>query len=81
AADAEPDEKPEEAVEIQPRGSSRAASVQDLGAVSNPNLGRDREVCFELRVRVDLLPPALRQAFEEAGASEIVLPAELRLKR
>lgn len=80
AADEEPEEKPEEAAAIAPRGSSRAASVQDLGAVSNPNLGREREVRFELRVRVDLLPPALRKAFEEAGASEIVLPAELRLK-
>lgn len=81
AAEEEAEAKPEEAIEIAPRGSSRAASVQDLGAVSNPNLGREREICFELRVRVDLLPPALRQAFEEAGASEIVLPAELRLKR
>jgi len=77
----EAEEKPEAEIEIAQRGSSRAASVQDLGAVSNPNLGRERELCFELRVRVDLLPPALRQAFEDAGASEIVLPAELRLKR
>lgn len=81
AAEEEAEAKPEETIEIAPRGSSRAASVQDLGAVSNPNLGRDRELCFELRVRVDLLPPVLRQAFEDAGASEIVLPAELRLKR
>jgi pSer/pThr/pTyr-binding forkhead associated (FHA) protein len=80
AAEEELEAKPEAAIELVPRGSSRAASVQDLGAVSNPNLDRDREVCFELRVRVDLLPPALRKAFEEAGASEIVLPAELRLK-
>lgn len=84
AADEDLEEKPEheseEAIEIAVRGSSRAASVQDLGAVSNPNLGREREVCFELRVRVDLLPPALRRAFEEAGATELVLPAELRLK-
>jgi len=32
-------------------------------------------------VRLDLLPPALRQAFEEAGMTELVLPAELRLKK
>ncbi len=60
------------------RGSSRASSVQDLGRTSQPNLSA--EVRFELHVRVDLLPPALRQAFVDAGASEIVLPAELRLK-
>ena len=45
--------------------------------MSQPNL---RELVFELRVRVELLPPALREAFEAAGASEVVLPAELRLK-
>ena len=61
------------------RGSSRASSVQDLGRTSQPNLA-SAEVRFELRVRVDLLPPALRKAFADAGASEIVLPAELRLK-
>jgi pSer/pThr/pTyr-binding forkhead associated (FHA) protein len=71
-------EKPAaEATEM--RGSSRASSVQDLGRTSQPNLSA--EVCFELRVRLDLLPPALRQAFVEAGASDLVVPAELRVKR
>jgi pSer/pThr/pTyr-binding forkhead associated (FHA) protein len=70
-------EKP--AAEAPPmRGSSRASSVQDLGRTSQPNLSA--EVRFELRVRLDLLPPALRKAFADAGASEIVLPAELLLK-
>ncbi len=71
-------EKPEAPVSPL-RGSSRASSVQDLGRVSAPKLA-EREVVLELRVRVDLLPPALRDAFEAAGASELVLPAELRLK-
>ena len=70
-------EKPEAPVVAPLRGSSRATSVQELGRVSQPNL---RELVFELRVRVELLPPALREAFEAAGASELVLPAELRLK-
>lgn len=70
-------EKPEAPVVAPLRSSSRATSVQQLGRVSQPNL---REVVFELRVRVDLLPPALRDAFEAAGASEVVLPAELRIK-
>jgi pSer/pThr/pTyr-binding forkhead associated (FHA) protein len=71
--------KPEpEAVPL--RGSSRATSVQDLGRASSPQLAADRQLRFELRVRLDLLPPALRQAFEEAGASELVVPAELHLK-
>jgi len=76
---AEEVEKPEAPVAAPLRGSSRATSVQDLGRVSAPKLG-EREVVFELRVRVELLPPALREAFEAAGASELVLPAELRLK-
>jgi pSer/pThr/pTyr-binding forkhead associated (FHA) protein len=70
-------EKPETPVVAPLRSSSRATSVQQLGRVSQPNL---REVVFELRVRVDLLPPALREAFEAASASEVVLPAELRIK-
>lgn len=69
-------EKPADAVPL--RGSSRSSSVQDLGRSSQPNLAA--EARFELRVRLDLLPPALRRAFEEAGANEIVIPAELRLK-
>jgi pSer/pThr/pTyr-binding forkhead associated (FHA) protein len=72
-------EKPEAPVAVPLRGSSRATSVQDLGRVSAPKLG-EREVVFELRVRVELLPPALRDAFEAAGAGELVLPAELRVK-
>lgn len=70
-------EKPEAPVAVPLRASSRATSVQELGRVSQPNL---RELVFELRVRVELLPPALREAFEAAGASELVLPAELRIK-
>jgi pSer/pThr/pTyr-binding forkhead associated (FHA) protein len=76
---AEEVEKLEAPVAVPLRGSSRATSLQDLGRVSAPKLG-EREVVFELRVRVELLPPALREAFEAAGASELVLPAELRLK-
>jgi pSer/pThr/pTyr-binding forkhead associated (FHA) protein len=78
-AEADEAEKPEAPVAAPLRGSSRATSVQDLGRVSAPKLG-EREVVFELRVRVDLLPTALREAFEAAGATELVLPAELRLK-
>ncbi|MCX5736983.1 MAG: FHA domain-containing protein [Proteobacteria bacterium] len=70
-------EKPEAPVAAPLRASSRATSVQELGRVSQPNL---RELVFELRVRVELLPPALREAFEAAGTSELVLPAELRIK-
>lgn len=80
AADEGEADKPDDAA-IPLRGSSRATSVQDLARISQPNLGREPEVCFELRVRVDLLPPALRRAFEEAGASDLVLPAELRLRK
>jgi pSer/pThr/pTyr-binding forkhead associated (FHA) protein len=70
-------EKPEAPAAAPLRGSSRATSVQELGRVSQPNL---RELVFELRVRVEALPPALREAFEAAGTSELVLPAELRIK-
>lgn len=78
-AETDETEKPEEPVATPLRGSSRATSVQDLGRLSAPKLG-EREVVFELRVRVELLPPALREAFEAAGATELVLPAELRVK-
>jgi pSer/pThr/pTyr-binding forkhead associated (FHA) protein len=71
----------EKAEEVELRGSSRASSVQDLGRMSNPNLGSERQLRLELRVRLDLLPPALRRALEEAGESDLVLPAELHLKR
>jgi pSer/pThr/pTyr-binding forkhead associated (FHA) protein len=70
-------EKQVDATEL--RGSSRATSVQDLRRASQPNVASP-EVCFEVRVRVDLLPPALRRAFEESGTSDLVIPAELRLK-
>lgn len=71
------DEKPEVPAAAPLRGSSRASSVQDLNRISQPDL---REIVLELRLRVDLLPPALREAFEQVGANELVLPAELRLK-
>jgi pSer/pThr/pTyr-binding forkhead associated (FHA) protein len=70
-------EKPEAPVAVPLRSSSRATSVQELGGASQPNV---RELVFELRVRVELLPPALREAFEAAGTTELVLPAELRIK-
>jgi predicted component of type VI protein secretion system len=76
---AEEIEKPETPVAAPLRGSSRATSVQDLGRVSAPKLG-EREIVFELRVRAELLPPVLREAFEAAGVTELVLPAELRVK-
>lgn len=74
----EPDEKPADAAAL--RGSSRASSVQDLGRTSQPSL-EVAHLRLELRVRMDLLPPALRRAFEEASASELVLPAELCLRK
>jgi pSer/pThr/pTyr-binding forkhead associated (FHA) protein len=74
------DEPEKPAVEAAPvRGSSRASSVQDLARTSSPNISA--EVKLELRIRLDLLPPALREAFAEAGASDVVVPAELHLKR
>lgn len=75
----DPAAKPEDATPL--RGSSRASSVQDLGRASNPNLEPERQLRLELRVRLDLLPPALRRALEEAGETDLVLPAELHLKR
>ena len=48
---------------------SRATSVQDLGRVSQPI---PRDLVFELRVRADLLPPALRELLEGAGAELVV---------
>jgi hypothetical protein len=60
----------------QPRGSSRAASVQDLGLASAPSA----VVTLELRLRVDQLPEPLRRALEEAGASDLVIPADVRLR-
>lgn len=76
--DGDDDSKPIEAAPL--RGSSRANSVQDLGRSSQPNLAA-AELCLELRVRMDLLPPVLQRAFEEAGVTELVLPAELRLRK
>jgi pSer/pThr/pTyr-binding forkhead associated (FHA) protein len=66
-----------ELAEAQPRGSSRAASIQDLGAACDPAT----TVTLELRLRIDQLPEPLRRAFEEAGAAELVVPADLRLHR
>lgn len=61
---------------VQPRGSSRAASVQDLGAASAPA----RVVTLELRLRLDQLSEPLRRALEEAGVNDLVIPADLRLR-
>ena len=61
---------------VQPRGSSRAASVQDLGAAAAPA----RIVTLELRLRLDQLSEPLRRALEEAGVNELVIPADLRLR-
>lgn len=60
----------------QPRGSARAASVQDLGPASAPS----PTITLELRLRVDQLPEPLRRALEEAGAADLVIPADLRLR-
>lgn len=60
----------------QPRGSSRAASVQDLGPASTPS----PTITLELRLRTDQLPEPLRRALEEAGAAELVIPADVRLR-
>jgi len=60
----------------QPRGSARAASVQDLGPASAPS----PTLTLELRLRVDQLPEPLRRALEEAGAADLVIPADLRLR-
>lgn len=60
----------------QPRGSSRAASVQDLGPAS----AAARTVTIELRLRVDQLPEPLRRALEEAGASDLLVPADVRVR-
>jgi len=60
----------------QPRGSARAASVQDLGPASEPA----PTVVLELRLRVDQLPDPLRRALEDAGAADLVIPADLRLR-
>lgn len=61
----------------QPRGSSRAASVQDLGPAS----ALSSTLTLELRLRADQLPEPLRRALEEAGDAELVIPADLRLRR
>ena len=60
----------------QPRGSSRAASVQELGAVAAPSA----TVTLEIRLRTDQLPEPLRRTLEEAGAADLVIPAEVRLR-
>jgi pSer/pThr/pTyr-binding forkhead associated (FHA) protein len=65
-----------ELASAQPRGSARAFSVQDLGPAAAPA----PTVTLELRLRVDQLPEALRRALEEAGAADLVIPADLRLR-
>lgn len=59
-----------------PRGSSRAASVQELGPLSVSS----RNVTLELRVRMDQLPASLRRALEGAEAGDLVIPGDLRLR-
>lgn len=72
-----PIEERKELAVAQPRGSSRAASVQDLG----PSAESAPAVVLELRLRVDQLPEPLRRTLEEAGAADLVIPADLRLRR
>ncbi|HSJ97691.1 MAG TPA: FHA domain-containing protein [Myxococcota bacterium] len=69
-------EERKELASAQPRGSSRAASVQDLGPPSAPSA----TITLELRLRVDQLPEPLRRALEEAGAADLVIPADVRLR-
>lgn len=69
-------EQRKELAAAEPRGSSRAASVQDLGAASSPA----RIVTLELRLRLDQLPEPLRLVLEEAGVNDLVIPADLRLR-
>jgi hypothetical protein len=61
---------------VQPRGSSRASSVQELGPVADPPLG----LVLELRLRLEELPEPLRVALCEAEVDGQVLPAELQLR-
>jgi pSer/pThr/pTyr-binding forkhead associated (FHA) protein len=71
-------EERKELAAAQPRGSSRAASVQDLGpaAAAAPSAS----IILELRLRVDQLPEPLRRALAEAGAADLVIPADVRLR-
>jgi pSer/pThr/pTyr-binding forkhead associated (FHA) protein len=73
--DAPIDER-KELASAQPRGSSRASSVQDLGRVEAP----PRAVTLELRLSLEELPEPLRRAFAELEPEGIALPAELRLR-
>jgi pSer/pThr/pTyr-binding forkhead associated (FHA) protein len=61
---------------VEPRASSRAASVQDLGSAADPA----RIVTLELRLRLDQISEPLRSALEEAAHHGLVLPADLRLR-
>ena len=61
---------------VQPRGSSRASSVQDLG----PAADAPRGLVLELRLRLEDLPEALRVALGEADVDGQVVPAELQLR-
>jgi pSer/pThr/pTyr-binding forkhead associated (FHA) protein len=65
-----------ELASARPRGSSRASSVQDLGAAR----AGPAALTLELRVAVEELPEPLRRALAEIGASELVLPGELRVR-
>jgi pSer/pThr/pTyr-binding forkhead associated (FHA) protein len=69
-------EERKELAAAQPRGSSRAASVQDLGPAAAPST----VVTLELLLRVDQLPEPLRRAFAEADAADLAIPAEVRLR-
>lgn len=73
-AEAEPADEHKELAAVQPRGSARAATVQQLGTPS----AESAVVTLELRVRADQLPEPLRRALAETG--ELVIPADLRLR-
>ena len=65
------------------RGAAAPLVARDLGTAPRARhvAGLDeRELVFELRVRVAALPPALREALEAVDISELVLPAALHLK-
>lgn len=60
---------------VRPRGSSRASSVQDLGAAA----AAPRVVTLELRLHLDELPEPLRRALEQTEG-QLAVPADLRLR-
>lgn len=73
-AEDEPADEHKELAAAQPRGSARAATIQQLGTPS----AESAVVTIELRVRADQLPEPLRRALAETG--ELVIPADLRLR-